>query len=86
VLYAAIDLETAFVESILRDKAHLLPAGEHLFIDYETLASRYIATLSPSSCNRLLARPTGCVPQANAIPLRKAEDLPRSAGVGSYPR
>jgi hypothetical protein len=24
-------------------------AGEHLFIDYETLASRYIATLSRSS-------------------------------------
>ena len=49
MLYAAFDLETAFVESIVRDKAHPLPAGEHLFIDYETLASRYIATLSRSS-------------------------------------
>jgi len=49
VLYAAFDLETAFVESIVRDKAHPLPAGEHLFIDYETLASRHIVTLSRSS-------------------------------------
>ena len=49
VLYAAFDLETAFVEAIVRDKAHPLPAGEHLFIEYETLASRYVATLSRSS-------------------------------------
>jgi hypothetical protein len=54
VLYAAFDLETAFVESIVRDKAHPLPAGEHLFIDYETLASRYIATLSRSSSDGAL--------------------------------
>jgi RES domain len=54
VLYAAFDLETAFVESIVRDKAHPLPAGEHLFIDYETLASRYIAMLSRSSSGGVL--------------------------------
>jgi hypothetical protein len=54
VLYAAFDLETAFVESIVRGKGHPLPAGEPLIIDFETLASRYIATLSRSSSGREL--------------------------------
>ena len=32
VFYAAFDLETAFVESIVRARAHPLPAGEPLLI------------------------------------------------------
>jgi hypothetical protein len=44
VFYAAFDLETAFVESIVRARAHPLPAGEPLLIDYVTLASRHVVT------------------------------------------
>ena len=46
VFYAAFDLETAFVESIVRARAHPLPAGEALLIDYLTLASRHVVTLA----------------------------------------
>jgi hypothetical protein len=46
VLYAAFDLETAFVETIVRAKAHPLPAGEPLLIERETLALRYVTKLS----------------------------------------
>ena len=49
VFYAAFDLETAFVESIVRARAHPLPAGEALLIDYVTLASRHVAAV----CHRL---------------------------------
>ena len=49
VFYAAFDLETAFVESIVRAKAHPLPAGEPLIIDYTTLASRHVVTLAAGS-------------------------------------
>ena len=54
VLYAAFDLETAFVESIVRNQAHTLPAGEPLLIDYATLASRQVVTLAASSPARSL--------------------------------
>src|ERR1019366_8089751 len=54
VFYAAFDLETAFVESIVRARAHPLPAGEPLLIDYLTLASRHVVTLAVSSPTRSL--------------------------------
>src|ERR1019366_3172438 len=54
VFYAALDLETAFVESIVRAKAHPLPAGEPLIIDFTTLASRHVVTLAAGSPARLL--------------------------------
>jgi hypothetical protein len=54
VFYAAVDLETAFVESIVRARAHPLPAGEPLLIDYLTLASRHVVTLAASSPARSL--------------------------------
>jgi hypothetical protein len=54
VLYAAFDLETAFVESLVRDQAHRLPAGEPLFIDYATLVSRQVVTLAARSLARSL--------------------------------
>jgi len=54
VLYAAFDLETAFVESIVRARARTLPAGEPLLIDYATLASRQVVTLAASSPARSL--------------------------------
>src|ERR1017187_7085481 len=50
----AFDLETAFVESIVRARAHPLPAGEPLLIDYLTLASRHVVTLAVSSPTRSL--------------------------------
>ena len=54
VFYAAFDLETAFVESVVRARAHPLPAGEPLLIDYLTLASRHVVTLAASSPARSL--------------------------------
>jgi hypothetical protein len=36
VCYAAFELETAFVESIVRAEADTLPAGEPLLVDYTT--------------------------------------------------
>jgi hypothetical protein len=54
VFYAAFDLETAFAESVVRARAHALPAGEPLLIDYVTLASRHVVTLAVSSPARSL--------------------------------
>src|ERR1019366_8491031 len=54
VFYAAFDLETAFVESIVRARAHPLPAGEALLIDYLTLAARHVVALAAGSPARSL--------------------------------
>jgi hypothetical protein len=54
VLYAAFDLETAFVESIVRDHPHRLPADELLLIDYATLESRQVVTFKEGIAARSL--------------------------------
>ena len=80
VFYAAFDLETAFVESIVRARAHPLPAGEPLLIDYLTLASRHVVTLAASSPARSLH-----LAQLYEAGLAAAKTDNRIASVDDYP-
>jgi hypothetical protein len=80
VLYAAFDLETAFVESIVRNQAHVLPAGESLLIEYSTLASRQVVSLAASSSARALR-----LVQLYEVGLSAAKTDNRISSVDDYP-
>jgi hypothetical protein len=80
VLYAAFDLETAFVEAIVRAKPHPLPAGEPLLLDYATLSSRRVVTLAAGSSARSLR-----LAQLYGAGLAAAKTDNRIASVDDYP-
>lgn len=80
VLYAAFDLETAFVESIVRARAYPLPAGQPLLLDYATLSSRRVVTLAASSPARSLH-----LAQLYEAGLAAAKTDNRIASVDDYP-
>jgi len=80
VLYAAFDLETAFVETIVRAKAQPLPAGEPLLLDSTALASRRVVTLAAGSSTRSLR-----LVQLYGAGLSAAKTDNRIASVDDYP-
>jgi RES domain len=49
VLYAAFDLTTAFLETVLRNKPQAVRVGEPVILDYAEVDARRVVTLQPAA-------------------------------------